>query len=370
MSLNNEVRSGVKNIEKTGKEPEYLIAFRIQFEKALARFLEEHGSYAKTVGAQPGHVYDVLVDFSRRGGKRHRPFLFLQGYLGVGGDPGLYEQVILASVSIELMQSYLLIHDDIMDRSSTRRGFPTVHRVLQEELRSSVVDWGHVGESLAILAGQMAMSLGAMVLMEWPGGIELAYEAGQGQGRGQGSEAGERASVEGGSRESGRFKALRIYHEVALDECYGQIMDVLPPLPPLRHDSQSGESEWGGDYALLDYMVTAKQQIQNIMYYKTTRYTTEGPMHMGAALAGAGGAMLEQLSRIARPMGELFQLKDDILGLRGDPNSLGKPVGGDIREGKITIPIIEAIKQASPADNCSHSPWAMGSLMMKPSRGR
>ena len=273
---------------------EFAGAFRAAFDGQLRDFFDRVKPVDPLAQEPILAVWRIIRDFTLSGGKRLRPLLVCLSYQGYSGRN--WRDILLPACSIELMQTYLLIHDDIMDRSDIRRGAPTAHRRFEQQYRdASVPDLSHFGMSMAILAGNVAMTYGARAI----------------------------ASAVLGMAE--KTKALNLYLSIAEDENMGQILDM----------NSESRPEIPEEEALLIY------------YYKTTRYTIEGPLHLGAALAAASDAELKLLSAFATPLGNAFQLQDDILGLYGDEKKLGKAVGSDIREGKKTLLITMALRLAS-----------------------
>ncbi len=266
-----------------------LARFKAAFEEELRRLLAERRAEAARVGDAAVRICDAAAELSLRGGKRLRPYLMELAYAGLGGsEPG---RLLRAACSIELMQTFLLIHDDVMDRADTRRGKPTVHVLLAD-------GDPHRGEALAILAGDAAAAWGALAIREAGFGVADTARAGA------------------------------IYQQIVADECYGQALDV-----DLETRADFGEAE-----------------LLAVLHYKTTRYTVEGPLHLGAVLAGADDAILSRLSAVARPLGAAFQLRDDVLGLFGDESQTGKSVGGDVTEGKRTLLVHDTYALASAAE--------------------
>ena len=264
-----------------------LSAVQAQVDLVLRDFLD-----AKRRGAEdrslPLDVPIALIDFLAAGGKRLRPLLCVLGWHAAGGH-GDDTAVIRTAAALEMFHAFCLIHDDIMDNSATRRGRPTVHRSIANR-------HGHdrLGTSAAILIGDMALA--------WSD--ELLHSAGH---------------------PPHRLAALRRVVDVMRQEViYGQYLDLMAPLGP--H--------------------TDHQAALRVIRFKTAKYTVERPLHCGAALADADPDLLTALSRYALPLGEAFQLRDDILGVYGRPGDTGKPVLDDLREGKHTVLLALAAQRA------------------------
>jgi geranylgeranyl diphosphate synthase type I len=244
------------------------------------------------------YTEDVVVNaktYTLRSGKRLRPIFFIYGYKCFSDNA--IDAVIEASISTELMQSFLLIHDDIMDEDELRRGKPTFHvvyKTLCEEHfgRDSSQKFG---ENIAILAGDLLEAYGKEVLAH--------------------------------SRFNDEYvnRALRKYAEIVKNVGYGQILDVI--------SSKKG--------------IITEDELLVIHRLKTAEYTIDGPLQIGALLAGANEGDLQYLSDYGVPLGLAFQIQDDILGLFGSEEKIGKPVDSDIREGKKTLLVIHALKHCS-----------------------
>jgi len=260
----------------------------------LAAFLSKKISEAKKVSPWLVPVIKGVRGFVMNGGKRIRPILLCHGYLAAGGEKD--REIIHASICIELIHSYLLIHDDIIDRDSMRRGKPTLHRNYQVAF-SETHESEHTGMSLAIVVGDALCAWGYEVLSQ------SAFS------------------------QNNKAKAVHKLNTILSDVILGQEMDILCSIK--------------SNVALKDVM--------KVLEYKTARYTIEGPLHLGAILAGANQKILSALSEYAIPLGIAFQIQDDILGTFGDKNITGKAVDSDIQQHKKNILIIHAQKNATSA---------------------
>lgn len=244
----------------------------------------------------------VLENFVIRGGKRTRPAFAWTGWLGAGRTPEdpEAEAVLVACAALELVQACALIHDDIIDSSRTRRGFPTVHVDYEQRHRDSkwIGDAVHYGESISILIGDLA----------------LAWADDMTRGAGLTAEA------------STRFAP--VWSAMRTEVLGGQMLDI--------------HGEAGGDESV--------EAALRINRYKTAAYTIERPLHLGAALAGAAPELIAAYREFGTDIGIAFQLRDDLLGVFGDPAVTGKPSGDDLREGKRTVLIAEALRRADDTD--------------------
>ncbi len=219
------------------------------------------------------------------GGKRLRPAFCHWGYVGGGGNPE-DAAVIDAGAGLELLHTFALVHDDIMDASRTRRGMDAVHIQFIEAHHafSGRGEDRRFGEGVAILVGDLAFVYADLLLT------------------------------------GANPDAIRIFNELRIEVNIGQYLDLL--------GSVRGEPS----------IASARR----ICQYKSGKYTIERPLHLGAALAGNLDEVQESLTAYGMPLGEAFQLRDDLLGAIGDDRLTGKPVGDDLREGKPTALIAAA----------------------------
>lgn len=233
--------------------------------------------------------FESLAEFVERGGKRLRPLFCYWGFRAAGGDPE-DPGVVEAGAAFEVLHAFALAHDDVMDGSDTRRRLPTIHRDFHN--RHSTNDWRgegrRFGEGAAILIGDLALVY-ADSLMRW-------------------------APPE----------ALDVWHELKVEVNVGQYLDLV------------GSASGG----------VGMEESRRIALYKSGKYTIERPLHVGAALAGGLGRFGATLSAYGAPLGEAFQLRDDVLGAFGDPSVTGKPVGDDLRQGKPT-PLLAVARSRS-----------------------
>lgn len=234
----------------------------------------------------PLEINRELETLTLRGGKRLRPALMVAGYeLYLEG--ALQNAALLdAACAMEVLQSYFLIHDDIMDGDPLRRGGPSVHASLQRKT-------GHpeLGIHLGILAGDLGCALHEYLL----------------------------ASLE--CSDDVYRRVQRIFSRMHMDVVMGQALDLQASASP-----------------------------REIVQRKTASYTTIGPLCLGAALGGANDEALEQIAALARPMGIAFQYRDDIIGMFGDAGIAGKPVGSDLRNNKRTLLVEDAMTHLNAED--------------------
>lgn len=266
----------------------------------LREILENIEIEAKRVHGKVVDLPYIAKDYTLRGGKRIRAFLVLIGYWSRNWSSGNVDEVKYIMAGIEFLQSYLLVHDDVMDRDEIRRGGPTVHVWFIEKCvkQGLLGDCVHYGISQAITTGDYLESLAIYCFSKskLPGRVlAKLYET--------------------------YTRGLRLVS-------YGQFLDVLTSLTPIEKVDE--------------------EDIYTIHKLKTSSYTVELPLHLGAiASQNYNETLLRELSNYAYPAGIAFQLRDDIIGLFGDPKITGKPVGSDIREKKKTLLIVYAYKHAN-----------------------
>ena len=241
-----------------------------------------------------GALGAAVADLVLRGGKRLRPAFCHWGFVLAGGDPSTEPLLVDAGAALELLHGFALIHDDVMDGSSTRRGHPATHvvfggRHVDEAWRGEA---RRFGEGVAIVAGDYAAVLADRLMDPTPAAVRA------------------------------------VWTELQVEIAAGQFLDLL-------HAADAS----GG--------LEASRRIARL---KSGRYTVERPLHLGVALADGDPALIEGLQRFGRPLGEAFQLRDDLLGAFGDSSATGKPVGDDLREGKPTALLALARERADGAD--------------------
>jgi geranylgeranyl diphosphate synthase type I len=239
-----------------------------------------------------------LVESARgllSGGKRFRALFCYWGWQAVGDPDADLGAVVRVASALELFHAAALVHDDIIDNSDTRRGSASMHRRFEERHRSE----GWAGDAAAF-GTSAAMILGDLLLSWSEEAFDEALQL-----------AGDAAAAAAARAEFNRMRT-----EVML----GQYLDIL--------DEQS----WRG-YAERELLTRAHR----VIVYKSAKYSVEAPLLIGAALAGAGEEVRAALSDFGLPLGIAYQLRDDLLGVFGDPALTGKPSGDDLREGKRTV---------------------------------
>ncbi|MEV4193276.1 polyprenyl synthetase family protein [Streptomyces toxytricini] len=270
---------------------------RHRVEAVLDAFIE---AQRRSAGRRqlPTEVPHVLREFRASGGKRIRPLLCVLGWQAAGGT-GDAEQVVRLAAALEMFHAFALIHDDVMDHSELRRGQPTVHRTqaIRFAPGRTLAAAEELGRHTAVLIGNLALC--------WSD--ELLHTA--------------RLTCDQSAR------VLPLIDEMRSEVMYGQYLDVTSTSRP----TADGEGSL------------------RIVCYKTAKYTIERPLQIGAAMAAADEPLLAALSAFALPLGEAFQLRDDLLAVFGHATDTGKPVLDDLREGKPTVLVAYALQHADPA---------------------
>jgi geranylgeranyl diphosphate synthase type I len=220
-----------------------------------------------------------LRDLVTGGGKRFRPAFCFWAFVGAGGDP-LDDVVIDVCAAIEMVHACALVHDDVMDGAATRRGSPSVHQrfVDRHTATNAHGEPRRFGEGAAILIGDFAFVYADMLFASAPPA------------------------------------ARPVYDDLRIELCVGQLLDLAGAANTVRDRAQA----------------------ERIEMYKSGKYTVERPLHLGAALAGRLADLEGPFTAFGIPLGSAFQMRDDLLGVFGDPALTGKPVGDDLREGKLT----------------------------------
>jgi geranylgeranyl diphosphate synthase type I len=238
-----------------------------------------------------------------KGGKRLRAAFLYWGYRAGGGPDG--EAVIRAATAMEFFQAAALLHDDVMDDSDTRRGMPAAHRRLASE--HAAAGWSGSGDRFGI-AGAI---LGGDLCLIWS----------------------DQLFATSGLPEVALTRARPIFDRMRTQLMGGQFLDVL-------------ESARGWDSLTTEQRVA---RARTVIRFKSAKYTIEHPLLIGAAAADVSRSDLEALSAYGLALGEAFQLRDDLLGVFGNPAQTGKPAGDDLREGKRTVLVALALDEADPS---------------------
>lgn len=264
---------------------EFVAGVRRRIDARLEALLDEGARYTGGVAPDALPVLAAARDLTMRGGKRLRPAMLFAAIECV--EPGAHPEAAAdLGAALELLQTYLLIHDDWMDGDPVRRGAPSVHVLLERAFGDA-----HLGAATAILAGDLMGSMVHNVV----GLLDLPVAR--------------------------RREVLKVFGRMEHEVILGQCLDV-----------------------------TRSPDIEKIHALKTGSYTVRGPLLLGAAVAGASPEAVASLEAYAHPLGLAFQLRDDVLGAFGSAAETGKPVGGDFREGKETLLLQHARATLSAGD--------------------
>ena len=274
-----------------------LKSVRSAVEEELSIFLNRESAYLNSISSDLSPVSDSLTSFLVDSGKRLRPLFAYAGFAAAAG--GLEKSAIRAMAALELLQACALIHDDLMDGSDTRRGKPSIHRHFESV---------HVQEQLDGFAPQYGLS--AAVLL---GDLALVWS--------------DQMLNTAGLTTEQFARVLPFYNEMRVELMAGQFLDI--------HEQTQKD--------------TSVDRSMKIARYKSGKYTIERPLHLGAAMTSSSKEVTDALSAYGLPLGEAFQLRDDLLGVFGDPSVTGKPAGDDLREGKRTVLIAMTHERQSPA---------------------
>ncbi|MBU1044449.1 MAG: polyprenyl synthetase family protein [Candidatus Omnitrophica bacterium] len=237
-----------------------------------------------------------IKEFIFRDGKRVRPIFFLLAYSGYSRKKQLPNDIILTSLAFELLHDFLLVHDDIIDNADTRRGKPTMHRMLQKSLKQPE----KIGKDLSIIVGDIIYA--------------LALEA----------------FLSAKAKQKDKETALQIFLSSTILTGAGEFIDILNGLSPI--------TKVGLKHIRMNYLL------------KTAEYTFKSPLACGCVLAGAPITEVKKLLQLGEFLGEGFQINDDLIGIFSQSKKIGKSVLSDIIEAKKTLPIFLAYKKACLAD--------------------
>ncbi len=270
-----------------GRFLDYARLVKGEVDRAIPTYFDdlERAAASDPLAKDVAPVMSALRGLVERGGKRLRGVLLAAAYEGCGGADR--SAILPALVSFELLQGYLLTHDDWIDQDEVRRGGPSVHAGLRKHF-----DTAREADVFAVLVGDFAAALSLRALCSCPlPDVRIA-------------------------------RASRVMGEMLRNVVLGQMYDVR------------GTVERQG--------ANMRDAIDRVYELKTASYTVVGPVVIGATLAGASESKARSLELVARPLGVAFQLKDDLLGVFGDPDVTGKSASSDLRQGKFTALIVDA----------------------------
>lgn len=280
----------LREVLQHAREPEpaaasgWLDLLRMEVDFYLAEFFEAKKRETGAISPPTLELVDAIEALTMRGGKRLRPAVAAAGYRCIRAGHGM-DRLVELSGALELLQSYLLIHDDWMDGDEVRRGGPAVHTSLEQSHQDR-----HLGAALGVLAGDLASAFA------WEAFLDAPYPA--------------QVST----------RATAMFLQVQKEVYCGQQLDL-----------------------------TGDPNVSRMHALKTTSYSVRGPLLLGAMLGNPTEAQLRALSEWAGPIGEAFQIRDDLLGALGSPDSTGKP-GMDIPHGKVSSVLAEVRRSTARTD--------------------
>jgi geranylgeranyl diphosphate synthase type I len=307
--------SGIPAVQPAATAPRELARLRARIDASLAQFMDRRRAQYL---AQPlfAPLYEDLQKFVSRPGKRLRSLIFLLAHGFFARDEEASEADLLGiGVCLELLHGFILIHDDIIDRSDVRRASPTLHRLIEKRL-PAFMDRGRVGRNLALVLGDILFALAQSSL------------------------------VESGLPAEVRMRLSAWLLQCIVDTGFGEVADVL--------------------HGTRDVAKVSLADIEQMYLLKTTRYTLECPMAMAAIVAGYGDDELDALARFARPAGLAFQIQNDLQEFERFEVS-DADVSPDMIEGKKTLLMRAAFELLDEPDRgllqlCFSAPLSEGTL--------
>jgi geranylgeranyl diphosphate synthase type I len=291
-------RVGFGSVPAAVDDPVHALRSRVQ--RVLDGFLSRQREVLGSESADLLPLVDATADLLA-GGKRLRPAFCYWGWRGAGAPDR--SEIVSAAACLELFHAAALVHDDLMDESDTRRGMPSAHR--RFAALHSEAGWHGDAERFG---GAAALLLGDLCL-GWSD--ELLHAS--------------------GLTEEALRRGRPVFERMRTELMGGQYLDVL--------EQATGGLRPGGQ----------PERARRVIRYKSAKYSVEHPLLLGGTLAGASPRLLAAYSDYGLALGEAFQLRDDVLGVFGDPALTGKPAGDDLREGKRTLLVAYAHEHASPA---------------------
>lgn len=283
--------------ERMNNSIKQLKKWRDEVNNELRKEFKNHIKRAGEIHSEGARMVEFLEDYTLRSGKRIRPACVIAGYKGVGGKK--HKEIVSASLSIEALQSYLLVHDDIMDEDPLRRGGPSLHKMYEDYHRKELNGKKHkkFGESMGIIAGDLANSFAIDQLTKSDFDSET------------------------------KLKALKKFEQIHRYTGFGQALDAI------------------SENKAVDKIV--EDDVLTVHRLKTAHYTIAGPLELGAVLGNGTEEQKKVLRDYGMNVGKGFQVYDDMLGLFGEKEKLGKPVDSDLKEGKRTILILKALEKGN-----------------------
>jgi geranylgeranyl diphosphate synthase, type I len=263
---------------------------RKRIDISLASFLETVKRDYKLHTVSP-ILFESIKEFTLREGKRIRPLLLILGYKGYSrGKKPISKEIYNASTCMEFLHNFMLIHDDIIDRSDLRRGKPTMHKLLEKTVKTD--DPKKLGYDLAIIAGDIVYALAIDAFLAINESLDR------------------------------KERALKYFIQTAAFTAMGEFIDTLHGVETLANVKEKD--------VYLNYTL------------KTARYTFDCPLVTGAILGGADNREIKKISDFAIQIGQAFQIQDDIIGIFDSEKNIGKSILSDLAESKKTLLVCHA----------------------------
>ena len=272
------------------------LKIRPQIQEIIDEFLQEQKPILDGVSPAAGQMVDFAKEFLSSG-KRLRAAFCYWGYKASGGSDET--EILRAASALEFLQGCALVHDDVMDASDTRRGKPAIHKRFE-----------NLHETGSFAGNKELFGVGGAVLL---GDLMLSWA--------------DQMLLTSGFESAALKRGKDLYDLMRTELMAGQYLDLY------------NQAKRGGDV----------NESFNVIRFKSAKYSIERPLQLGGKLAVDDPLLNKTLSDFGLPLGEAFQLRDDLLGVFGDPEITGKPAGDDLREGKRTVLIEIAFEKANPA---------------------
>lgn len=281
-----------------------LLQLRTVVSNHLSDILKRYQDSFGYVGPEIKDLFTIAGPLLERG-KRLRAGFLAAGWRSFGGS-SLDPAEVQAGAGLELFQLAALVHDDLMDASPTRRGLPSAHH----QFHALHVDRGMISRADDFGAAG-ALLLGDLLLVAAENELHQASQ----------------------HYPSSASQAREVFEQMMAEVTFGQYLDIYAQSAPWNEDPQVD----------LD-------RAHRVIKAKSASYSVEHPLALGAAMAGASSVQREAIRKVGLPVGEAFQLRDDVISVFGEPSITGKPAGDDLREGKRTVLVTLAMTLASPQD--------------------
>ncbi len=280
-------------------------AIKTKLENVALKINDVINSSLTTEKEKANGINTIIDDFINNtqnvstGGKRLRGALVYFSYIMLGGKS--IKEIIKVAAAVELTHSYILVDDDIMDKSALRRGVKTIHTVYKElhESKYKYAESQHFGHSIAIIGGIFLCHVASNLLLNTKFDNQL------------------------------KLTAQQKLNNCIIETSFGQVLDLFGEVLEDKVD---------------------EEYIKVVQKFKTSKYTYENPLHLGAMFAGGTSKDFNALTKYAIPAGIAFQMQDDILGMFGEEDVIGKPADSDLKEGKHTLLISYALKNSTSLD--------------------